>query len=70
MKYNLIVFTILLFFVYLILEGLNYFVFIDGEDPFRNLNNKLSIFHHELPTHYNELGYRLMAEHLFNNLKK
>ena len=40
MKYNLIVFTVLLFFVYLILEGLNYFV---AGYPFKHPRIKLRI---------------------------
>ncbi|WP_428079432.1 hypothetical protein [Candidatus Pelagibacter sp.] len=50
----------------------NNFNFIDGEDAFKDLKNKLSIFHYELPTHYNEFGYKLMAEDVFKkiNIKK
>jgi hypothetical protein len=47
----------------------NNFIFIDGEEGFRNLKNKLSIFHYELPTHFNEKGYRLMAEHMFKKIQ-
>jgi len=46
----------------------NNFNFIDGEKGFDNLKNKLSIFHYELPTHYNEVGYRLMSEHIIKKI--
>ena len=42
--------------------------FIDGEDAFNDLKNKLSIFHYELPTHFNELGYRLMSKHILKKI--
>ena len=46
----------------------NNFTFIDGEDGFKDLKNRLSIFHYELPTHFNEKGYRLMAGHLLEKI--
>ena len=46
----------------------NNFTFIDGEDGFKDLKNRLSIFHYELPTHFNEKGYRLMAEHMLEKI--
>ena len=46
----------------------NNFTFIDGEDAFKDLRNKLSIFHYELPTHFNEKGYGIMAEHMLEKI--
>ena len=46
----------------------NNFTFIDGEDGFKDLKNRLSIFHYELPTHFNEKGYRLMAKHMLEKI--
>jgi hypothetical protein len=46
----------------------NNFTFIDGEDGFKDLKNRLSIFHYELPTHFNEKGYRLMAMHMLEKI--
>ena len=47
----------------------NNFTFIDGEESFNNLKNKLKVYHHELPTHYNEFGYRLMSEMIISSIK-
>ena len=46
----------------------NNFIFIDGEDAFKDLKNKLSIFHYELPTHFNERGYGIMAKHMLEKI--
>tara|TARA_Y200000002_G_scaffold380673_1_gene392724 strand:- start:1006 stop:2154 length:1149 start_codon:yes stop_codon:yes gene_type:complete len=46
----------------------NNFIFIDGEDAFNDLKNKLSIFHYELPTHFNERGYGIMAKHMLEKI--
>lgn len=48
----------------------NNFIFIDGEKGFEKLKNKLSIFHYELPTHFNEVGYKLMSEHMLRKIMK
>ena len=40
------------------------FVFIDGADFFHNRNVPLNIFPYKVPTHYNETGYKLLAEHI------
>tara|TARA_Y100000741_G_scaffold225639_1_gene172339 strand:+ start:798 stop:1367 length:570 start_codon:yes stop_codon:yes gene_type:complete len=39
------------------------FEFIDGSIPFMNVKNPLDIFPYQLPNHYNELGYKLLAEY-------
>jgi len=46
----------------------NNFIFIDGEDAFKDLKNRLSIFHYELPTHFNERGYGIMAKHMLEKI--
>ena len=40
------------------------FVFIDGADFFHNRNVPLNIFPYKVPTHFNETGYKLLAEHI------
>jgi len=40
------------------------FVFIDGADFFHNRNVPLDIFPYKIPTHFNETGYKLLAEHI------
>ena len=40
------------------------FVFIDGADFFHNRNVPLNIFPYKIPTHFNETGYKLLAEHI------
>lgn len=44
------------------------FKFIDGSDFFSEIKDPLSIFHYNLPTHFNEKGYDLLAEHLKMNI--
>ena len=40
------------------------FEFIDGAQFFHNRKTPLDIFHHKLPTHFNETGNKLEAEHI------
>ena len=46
------------------------FKFIDGVDFFKKKKDRLSIFHYNLPTHFNKKGYSLLADHLKNELSK
>lgn len=46
------------------------FEFIDGSEFFHNRSNPLDIFHYGLPGHYNENGYRLLAEHIGSLISK
>ena len=47
----------------------NNFKFIDGVEEFNKSNNGLLIFNYELPTHFNKIGQREMALHIFNFIK-
>jgi hypothetical protein len=49
---------------------LNNFIFIDGDDAFKGIDNLLDLYHYRYPTHFNSYGYRLMAEHIKKILKK
>ena len=46
----------------------NGFTFIDGEQIFMNLEDPLKVFYYNLNTHFNRLGYRLMAQDLYNKI--
>ena len=46
------------------------FEFIDGSEFFHNRSNPLDIFHYGLPGHYNENGYKLLAEHIGSVISK
>lgn len=46
----------------------NGFTFLDGEQIFMNLDNPLKVFYYNLNTHFNRLGYRLMAQDLYNKI--
>ena len=46
------------------------FEFIDGSEFFHNRSDPLDIFHYRLPSHYNELGYKLLAEHIGSLISK
>jgi hypothetical protein len=46
----------------------NGFIFIDGEDIFMKQKNPLSVFHYELNSHFNSLGYKLLATDIFNKI--
>tara|TARA_B100000780_G_C21066403_1_gene428856 strand:+ start:164 stop:1252 length:1089 start_codon:yes stop_codon:yes gene_type:complete len=51
----------------------NNFDFIDGSTFFHNRIEPLDVFYYDLPTHFNEKGYNLLAEHLkieYDKLKK
>ncbi|WP_440643340.1 hypothetical protein [Candidatus Pelagibacter sp. HIMB123] len=48
----------------------NGFVFIDGEEIFINRVNPLNVFHYELNTHFNRLGYKILAEDIYNKIVK
>ena len=42
--------------------------FVDGEQIFMNLEDPLKVFYYNLNTHFNRLGYRLMAQDLYNKI--
>jgi len=46
----------------------NGFIFLDGEQFFIELENPLEVYHYNLNTHFNRLGYRLLAEDLFKRI--
>lgn len=46
----------------------NDFKFIDGEDLFLNLNDPLEVFHYRLNTHFNNKGYKYLAEDLYKKI--
>lgn len=46
------------------------FEFIDGSELFQNRSDPLDIFHYRLPGHYNENGYKLLAEHIGSLISK
>ena len=46
----------------------NGFVFIDGEEIFINRPNPLNVFHYGLNTHFNRLGYKILAEDVSNKV--
>ena len=46
------------------------FEFIDGADFFHKRKVPLDIFHYKLPTHFNENGYKLEAEHINSFISK
>lgn len=46
------------------------FVFIDGEKSFINRDKPLDVFHYNLNTHFNKLGYSILAKDLFKNIKE
>ena len=43
---------------------------IDGSEFFHNRSDPLDIFHYRLPGHYNEHGYKLLAEHIGSLISK
>jgi hypothetical protein len=47
----------------------NNFKFIDGVEEFKKSNKDLLIFNYELPTHFNKIGQREMALHIYNFIK-
>ena len=48
----------------------NGFIFVDGEEIFINRANPLNVFHYELNTHFNRLGYKMLAEDVYNKIIK
>ena len=48
----------------------NGFIFVDGEEIFINRSNPLNVFHYELNTHFNRLGYKMLAEDVYNKIVK
>lgn len=48
----------------------NNFIFIDGSDFFMNLEKPLEVFHYNLNTHFNSLGYELLANDLNEKIVK
>ena len=48
----------------------NGFIFVDGEEIFINRSNPLNVFHYELNTHFNRLGYKILAEDIYNKIVK
>ena len=46
------------------------FIFVDGEEIFINRSNPLNVFHYELNTHFNRLGYKMLAEDVYNKIVK
>lgn len=48
----------------------NGFIFVDGEEIFINRANPLNVFHYELNTHFNRLGYKILAEDVYNKIVK
>ena len=48
----------------------NGFIFVDGEEIFINQSNPLKIFHYELNTHFNHIGYKMLAKDVFNKIVK
>ena len=50
------------------LAAKNGFIFVDGEQFFMELENPLEVYHYKLNTHFNALGYRLLAEDLFKKI--
>ena len=43
-------------------------LFLDGEQIFMDLEDPLKVFYYNLNTHFNRLGYRLMAQDLYNKI--
>ena len=44
----------------------NGFIFIDGDNKFINLKGPLKVFHYKLNTHFNRMGYKILAEDVYN----
>jgi len=47
----------------------NGFIFIDGDEAFKEVNDPLNLYHYKYPTHFNALGHKLMAKHLYETIK-
>ena len=48
----------------------NGFIFVDGEEIFMNQSNPLRVFHYGLNTHFNRIGYELLATDLNQKILK
>lgn len=48
----------------------NGFIFIDGEEIFINQPDPLKVFHYRLNTHFNRLGYKMLANDVYNKIVK
>jgi len=48
----------------------NGFIFIDGEEIFINQPDPLKVFHYRLNTHFNHLGYKILANDVYNKIVK
>ena len=46
------------------------FKFIDGADFFHSRDVPLDVFPYKVPTHFNENGYKLLAEHINSFISK
>ena len=46
----------------------NNFTFIDGENYFLKLENPLEVFHYQLNTHFNKIGYNHLAKDVYNKI--
>lgn len=47
----------------------NNFEFIDGNIFLDKIDHRLHLYHYGYPTHFNSLGYKLIAEQIYENLK-
>ena len=45
------------------------FIFIDGSSIYHDRKNPLDVFHYRLPTHFNLVGYEILAQNLSLQLK-
>tara|TARA_B100000959_G_scaffold187929_1_gene196527 strand:+ start:2485 stop:3663 length:1179 start_codon:yes stop_codon:yes gene_type:complete len=46
----------------------NGFIFVDGENKFINLKDPLKVFYYKLNTHFNKVGYKILAEDVYNKI--
>ena len=47
----------------------NDFEFIDGNIYLDRVNDRLELYHYGYPTHFNSLGYKLIADQVSQNLE-
>lgn len=47
----------------------NDFEFIDGNIYLNKIENKMHLYHYGYPTHFNSLGYKLVADQVYRSLK-
>lgn len=48
----------------------NNFDFIDGNIFLDKIDNRLHLYHYGYPTHFNSLGYKLIADQIYESLIK